>query len=199
VGASTDQALGRASAALAKNPAATMAQIASEVGVSRATLHRWFPARQDLISALAAAATEQLHTITATVEESGLTGIAALEALVDQAVGLVPTYGFLSKEPVDETDPSLAMFEKVLDRWVTLVESAQRLGEVRIDIPARWIVLSIQGLATAAFDGTCMGFVGHREVPRLVSQILFTGIRAHSPQSPQPELALQHLHPRSSS
>jgi AcrR family transcriptional regulator len=182
-----DRTLDRAAVALAKNPAATMAEIAAEIGVSRATLHRRFPSRSDLILALSFDTLDSLDQMTDVVENSEAVGLAAVAALIAAVVALVPTRGFLAKEQMGLDHPAVARFDKILDRWELLVADAQRRGEVRIDLPARWIVMCFDGLATAAFHASWMGVFGPRELPRLVTQILLGGIT--NPSAVQPVTA----------
>jgi AcrR family transcriptional regulator len=171
-----DRTLDRAAVALAKNPTATMAEIAAEIGVSRATLHRRFPTRNDLITSLCLDTLDWLNHITDAVESSDAVGLAAVEALLTEVMAIVPTRGFLSKEQMGLDHPAVARFDKLLNRWERLVAEAQLRGEIRIDLPARWVVMCFDGLATAAFNASWMGAFGPRELPRLVAQVLLGGI-----------------------
>ncbi len=161
-----------------------MLEIAEAVGISRATLHRRFPTREHLVTELASQAIADLSAITVEIEQSGRSGISAIELLIERAAGLVPVYGFLTKEPcLDELFQPFAAFDALLARWTVLVEAAQQLGEVRMDLPARWIVFSIQGMTAASFEATRIGYLAPRDVPRLVSQMLLNGMR-HSDPTP---------------
>jgi TetR/AcrR family transcriptional regulator, mexCD-oprJ operon repressor len=91
---------------LVENPAASM-QVIAAAGVGRASLHRAFPARQDLLRALAldaAAAAE--HAISAAAPEAG----SAREALGRVVIALLPLghrYAFLSHDQSFADDPEV--------------------------------------------------------------------------------------------
>src|SRR5689334_4735018 len=91
--ATREQLLDAALAALNRQPTATMAEIATAVGSSRATLHRHFSSREALIAEIAVRATDRWES---TQEQAGIREAsesddpaiigAALDALLRQYV-----------------------------------------------------------------------------------------------------------------
>jgi AcrR family transcriptional regulator len=112
------------------------AEVASRSGVSRATLHRWWPAKADLLREALAVHTEHridppdtgswhgdLHELASrlTVFFSDPTEVA-LNAIM--AGGSAPDFDALVLE----------RFAPVFDAWRAMVERARKRGEVRADV-----------------------------------------------------------------
>ena len=172
-----DSFLDAAVATLAANPGASLQEIADAAGISRATLHRRFAGRDELLLAISEWAIGQLEGINESVESSGLRGRAAIEALLESAIQLAPKIGFLI------TEHSLESNEELMNRvdtaqqgWHRLIEDGQRLGEIRIDLPSRWIADAIEGLMIAVFHGVRRGFTAPNDALRLVRITLLDGI-----------------------
>ena len=179
-----DDLLNTAVATLAANPGASLQEIAERAGISRATLHRRFAGRDELVLAIGDWAIGQVEQISASVEERSLVGRAALEAILEQGIALAPKLGFLISEHSLEYDVTfMARVEAAMTRWHHVVEEGQRRGEIRIDLPARWIVDAIEGLFIAVFHGQRRGFTAPADALRLVRLTLLEGILA-APTTP---------------
>ena len=174
-----DDLLNTAVAALAANPGASLQEIAERAGISRATLHRRFASRDELVLAIGDWAIGQVEQISASVDERRLVGRAAVEAILEQGVALAPKLGFLISEHSLECDVTfMARVEAAMTHWHHAVEEGQRRGEIRIDLPARWIVDAIEGLFIAVFHGQRRGFTAPADALRLVRLTLLEGILA---------------------
>ncbi len=174
---SNDRLIDLATGVLSANPAASMQDVALAAGMSRATLHRRFPSREALLTAIAAIAIAELHRVTDGVAGRGLHGRAALDALLEEAVSLAPRFGFLSTDACLENDPSImAAAEVVFATWEQWAYEGQRQGELRVDVPARWIVNAMHGLVMASYDAVRMGEIASRDAVRLVRLTLFGGL-----------------------
>jgi TetR/AcrR family transcriptional regulator, mexCD-oprJ operon repressor len=170
--------LDAAVAILAVNPGASMQEVADAIGISRATLHRQFAGRDDLIAAIGEWAIGQFETILDAVEQSDLRGLAAVEAFLARAIKLVPKVGYLMSEySIEGNEAFMGRVARNEERWCRMIEEAQRLGEIRIDLPARWIVEATQGLLLGVFHGIRHGMTAPNDALRLVRITLLEGIR----------------------
>ncbi|MEM1396213.1 MAG: helix-turn-helix domain-containing protein, partial [Pseudomonadota bacterium] len=78
--------LASAGAILARNPADSMADIASGAGVGRATLYRFFATREELIRALALESLKQIDNATETIPFETLTAEQSLAEIFEAIV-----------------------------------------------------------------------------------------------------------------
>ncbi len=181
-----DRLLDAASRALALDPSAGMGAVAQAAGISRATLHRRYPTRSCLEEAIVERAMARLTAITEDIEARGLLGRAALEALVPVAFPVAESLAFLITSPTAATDAALLdRAEQFLGRWTHWVEEGQRRGEIRVDVPARWVIEALHGVGHAALHASAAGLVAVRDVPRLMLSTLLDGV-AERPAPPAP-------------
>ena len=118
---------------LAENPAATLQDIAQTVGLHRATLHRHFRSREDLMEALRRRASRRLLAVLDEIDRSNLEPAVAVETFVrrmlagavDESLWRFGTYyGGGSDEFAAE----------VRERLITLMASGQHAGVLRTDL-----------------------------------------------------------------
>jgi AcrR family transcriptional regulator len=172
-----DGLLDAAVATLAANPGASLQEIADAAGISRATLHRRFASRDELILAISEWAIVQLEGINDSVEASGARGRAAIEALLERAILLAPKIGFLiSEHSLESNEEFMGRVDTAQQHWHRMIEDGQRLGEIRIDLPARWIADAIEGLMIAVFHGVRRGLTAPNDALRLVRITLLDGV-----------------------
>jgi AcrR family transcriptional regulator len=183
---SSERLLELAMGVLSADPNLSMLELAQAVGVSRATLHRRFPSREALLAAIAEIAIGELGRATEDITAQGLTGRAALEALLGEMVTLAPRFGFIASEKSLDKDPHiLASIEAIFEQWERWCVDGQRAGELRVEFPARWIVAAMDGLVISAYDRVRKGEIASRDVVRLIRLTLFGGIAEETP-SPNP-------------
>jgi AcrR family transcriptional regulator len=177
-----DRLLDAAARALALDPACGMGEIARAAGISRATLHRRYPTRACLEEAIIDRSMARLGAITDEIDAQGLTGRAALEALVPRAFPIAESMAFILANPAMENDPDLlARGDRFLARWTAWVEAGQRRGEIRVDVPARWVIEALHGLGHAALYATAAGLVAPRDAQRLMLSTLLDGVSEPAP------------------
>ena len=83
------------------DPSASLATIASSAGVGRATLHRHFSGRTELIHALALQATEELDSAANQAAKNARSHADALHRIMRAIIPLGDRHGFLTHEKVD--------------------------------------------------------------------------------------------------
>ena len=121
---------------LAENPAATLQDIAQTVGLHRATLHRHFRSREDLMEALRRRASRRLLSVLDEIDRAGLEPGPAVETFVrrmlagaiDESLWRFGTYyGGGSEE----------FAEEVSARLTALMARGQEAGVLRDDLSAQ--------------------------------------------------------------
>lgn len=184
VGVSHEELVVSALRALNADPGASMAQIASVAGVGRATLHRHFATRDDLIREIGERSIARWE---ASLRSSGVLDLgesadaaayrSALVDLVDRYVQDAADFGFAL------TNPELDRDHEFHDRCMALVAletgvfaAAQRAGVFRDDLPAEWVGHVLFGLLKSAVDARHYESVAPRLIPGLVSSSFFAAV-----------------------
>ncbi|MFC6878209.1 MULTISPECIES: TetR/AcrR family transcriptional regulator [Actinomadura] len=165
------------------NPTASMAGIASAIGISRATLHRHFVSREALLHALGDRATEcwagslrsaGIDAATASGDPGELR--AALGALLNAYVVDADEHGFaLTDHFVNHLPDLVARGEELEEREVAFYEACQRAGVLRADLPARWFSSAVYGLLVGARESLRRGEVARRDLGRILLTTFLDG------------------------
>jgi TetR/AcrR family transcriptional repressor of mexCD-oprJ operon len=152
--------------ALASDPDASMAAIARQAGVVRATIYVHFPTREALIEAVTdraiAEATESGDAAEALrrVVTGAWRVLGRYHALVEINTGLPPAEFHRRHEPV-------------IAALVPLIERGQQAGTFRADVPAAWHLSMLLALIHAASAEVNVGRVPAAQVePALVATVL---------------------------
>ncbi|NNG38709.1 helix-turn-helix transcriptional regulator [Flexivirga sp. ID2601S] len=181
----TSELLARAVAVLNANHGASMATIAQQIGISRATLNRRFASREDLLRQLGERASDRWERSLeiADADAAGASGDPArieraLHTLLREYVAEADEYGFALTDVFLEQVPELAgRSEELTRRETALLAAGQQAGLLRTDVPARWLSWSIFGQLVAARDAVRFGDLGRRGLENLVTTTLLEGIR----------------------
>ncbi|GIH80897.1 TetR/AcrR family transcriptional regulator [Planobispora longispora] len=162
-------------------PTASMAEIATAVGISRATLHRHFTSRDDLVTVLGWRALADWERVQ---QEAGIAEAAAsgdrarlqeaLHALLHGEVAICHEHGFLLTENTLPAD-LLRRSDEIEDREVEFLAACQRAGLIRADLPVRWVSSAVFGLLVAVTESVRRGDVAQRDVPRLFLDTFLKG------------------------
>lgn len=165
---------------LADRPGASMAEIATECDMARATLYRHFADRDDLVTAIQIQATD---AGAAALDEADLDRGSAKDALlraVEALVGVGDRYRVLASEA--------ALSPEVLERrpavagpLFAVVERGQNDGEFRTDLPAHWIVAALAAQLVLALREMGAGNLTQPEAAKRVASMLVDGITAAGP------------------
>ncbi|MGH8881148.1 MAG: TetR/AcrR family transcriptional regulator [Stackebrandtia sp.] len=168
------------------DPTASMADVASAAGVSRATLHRHFAGREELIRMLGDLSIESWRQAldTAGIDAAVESGDAeqlrtALSDLCGQLVRDAQEYGFALTEPSLETDDEIVAASEIeQNRELAFYSAAQAAGVLRPDLPVAWIGHSVFGLLVALRESLRRGDIAVRDAERLLRETLLRGIAA---------------------
>ncbi|HKV19469.1 MAG TPA: TetR/AcrR family transcriptional regulator [Mycobacterium sp.] len=162
---------------LGRRPNATQDEIASAVGVSRATLHRHFSGKPALLQALDDLAIDEMRKAleTARLEEDSAT--AALRRLITAFQSVAPYLALLYSQS-QEIDPDESMHGwAAIDEEITaLFIRGQRAGEFRPDLTATWLTEALYSLVAGA--GWCIqvGRVASRDFDHNITELLLHGV-----------------------
>ncbi|GAA2361719.1 TetR/AcrR family transcriptional regulator [Nonomuraea africana] len=166
------------------HPTASMAELAEAAGVSRATLHRHFSSRDDLLIALGRRALERWEQVQDTVDlaaaaqESDPARLTAtLRDLLVSLVDMADEHGFALTDPAMEVDPGLLRkLEELEGREMALFGAAQRAGVLRADLPVRWVSNAVYGLLVAVRESLRRGDVARRDAAGLLVDTFLRGM-----------------------
>ena len=172
----------------AADPSAPLEVIAQAAGVGRATLHRYFASRGDLIRA---AALSGIDALGATLERAALFDMPAGDAL-DLLIALLVPFGdrlhFLLVTGDLLTDPELAEAEATIDAPIRrLLDAAAAAGVLRADMPGAWRFRALESLLYAAWTAVAAGEVARLDAPVLVRDAFRRGFGAEARPEARPE------------
>ncbi|MCP4817777.1 MAG: TetR/AcrR family transcriptional regulator [Shimia sp.] len=133
-------------------PTATLADVAAEAGVGRATLHRHFSGRDALMSALAVQAMRDLDEV---FEQAAAEAESYTEALRLGMAAMIPLASrahFLEDWPAAETPEMRAETERQKAEMISAIDQAKAEGGFSSDVPSGWIAASFDALLYAAWE-----------------------------------------------
>jgi TetR/AcrR family transcriptional repressor of mexCD-oprJ operon len=159
-----------------KNSSASLDKVAKRAGVGRATLHRYYSSRDDLIEALAWAAMDELNKA---VEEAIKDAQSYTEGLKLALAAIVPLSNrqlFLANEPLDHNPKIAEAYFKDKQELVADIEKAKLEGTFAKDIPSKWIAESFEALIYAAWIMVKDGEATHKQAADLAWRTLTAGL-----------------------
>ena len=159
---------------LATNPAASLSEVATRAGVGRATLHRHFKARPDLVRALALEALDATDEACAGLERLP-TARAALEHMFEALVPLGAQYAFLARCPVNDPEVERRYAGQV-ESLRGLVQGLRGEGLVAADVPDAWAIKLIDDLVWMAWSLVASGDVAPRDAAALAVRTMLSGL-----------------------
>lgn len=161
---------------LNRDPTATLADIAAHAGVGRATLHRHFAGREDLLVALAKTAIEELDQAVDAATVDAPSYADGLRISLDVIIPLADRYWFLSRE-ASEQDPAVsAAYDRQQRELADAIDGAKAEGSFAKDIPTAWIVQTYEHLIGAAWEAIRAGDIAPNQASALAWQTLTRGI-----------------------
>ena len=165
---------------LLESPDLSLGELASRLGIGRTTLHRMFPTRQDLLTALAHDAIdhlEEVYTVVGLADADDV--LAAVGRLVERLVPLGPRLMFLLRAAELRDDPDLDRREEALDRPLrdALGRAAGR-GELDPALPPQWVLETLFGQVWVAWELVEKGVLAAADAAPLVLRTWLRGVAA---------------------
>ena len=163
---------------LLNNPHASLSEIASQAGVGRATLYRHYPTREHLIAAIAVESLQLLQQAITPINEAGLTGLKAVQALVEQLLPLANRFHFLQMVwTLIEMDQQVWQLYSqqmaMIKQWVI---EGQVEGEINQNLTPLWVVTVIDSLMYSASWLIANGDMTAQQVQQQCTEMLTHGI-----------------------
>ena len=134
-----------------EDPTASLADVADRAGVGRATLHRHFAARQDLITALAEIALDEIDAVIDAATADAPSYTEALRLSLHATIPLATRQWFLSHEDYAQAPDLIARYDASLAELHNTIEAARAEGSFAADLPTRWIAEAYENLIYAAW------------------------------------------------
>jgi AcrR family transcriptional regulator len=162
---------------LTRDRSGSMTEIAREAGVGRATVHRYFPDRSALVTAIGqeslAATRDGLRR--ARVREGDVRD--ALQRVVEELLALGPRFGFLVNEVDVSTDPDFLAADRAAMRPVrVLLDRGRSDGSLRADLPVEWISATLEALIYTGWMTMEQNGAGLGETARMVLTSFLAGV-----------------------
>lgn len=189
-----EEILSAAQRRLNEEPTSSMADIAAAAGIGRATLHRHFSGREELLTEIGERSLDRWaqRLDAAGVEEVCSASDAdrvreTLVTLLGQYLEDSDDFGFALTDQFVTTEPRLVRrTEELTEREIALFAAAQECGVLRPDVSARWLSHACYGLLVAAREALRVGDVPRRELHALVSSFFLSGAAAPGKPVPVP-------------
>lgn len=134
-----------------QNPGASLAEVAAHAGVGRATLHRHFAGRADLVAEMALVASQELNAAVDEATRDCETYTEGLRVAFRAMLPLAQRYMFLATEPVDQDPRVAAAYAAETAELLNDVEQAKAEGTFDPSIPSIWIAQAYENLLYAAW------------------------------------------------
>ncbi len=135
-----------------RDPSASLSEVAAAAGVGRATLHRHFAGRDDLIVALTRIAMDELDTAVQAAVKVAPSYTAALERSLHAVVPLANRNWFLAQERGDQNPEIAAAVAAQRAELIEAIDEARKEGAFAPDIPTSWIAAAYRNLIYCAWE-----------------------------------------------
>jgi len=163
---------------MSEDPGASMQQVAQATGVGRATLYRHYSSREDLIRAIRLHALGEYREALVGVELEAMPAGQAIRRALEVLLPVVDRYRVLmNAPPPDPADPDQRrLVEEIEGPILQVILRGQRAGELRSDLPARFVLRMFTGLLSTGRRAIAEGVVEQERAAELAAAALLTGI-----------------------
>ena len=162
---------------LSRNPGASLSEITVRAGVGRATLHRHFTGRDELIQALARTALQEMDAAAQSAAEDAVSYTDALKRVLAALIPLGDRHGFLAREPIEDVPEIAAALARQKHETRQMIEAAKHEGLFAQDIPTDWITHVFDHMLYVAWQSVKSGEATHRQAAALAWRTLTSGLR----------------------
>lgn len=160
----------------AKNPKASLDEVAKKANVGRATLFRYFKNRKQLVRELFEEAGRRVDTVTTPILAENLPAAETLDKIVHVLVPVGASFHFLSTETIQTDDPEMeTIFNTQLAFIKNLSARLKAEGVVAQDIPKAWVAAVLDNLIFTAWMTISEGDIAPNDAPELVLTAFLKG------------------------
>ena len=160
---------------LARNPGASLSEIAARAGVGRASLHRHFSSRGHLVTAITLQCMDEIDAATDEAVAGARTARERLSRMLEVVIPLGDRYHFLAAEVFD--DAALRARHEVDLEWLGgLVDDLKEEGAMAPDVPRGWAVANIDALVWLAWSEVAAGNLAPADAAGLAFRTLLQGL-----------------------
>lgn len=167
--------------AITQKPRANLQQLATMVGISKATLYRLAPTREGLICLIHAEAERHIQNSLNAADLSSASYEEALSRLIRHILTGKELYLFWSmtlwmdlgtSKDLNVSGYSPSFLTRALEEFFL---KGQQAGVFRIDLPATWLAKSLDYMIYAAAESAQRGEIASLSAPELVEKIFYKG------------------------
>ncbi|NUT03077.1 MAG: TetR/AcrR family transcriptional regulator [Hamadaea sp.] len=162
---------------LAERGGANMNEIAVAAGVSRATLYRYFPTREALLSTMATKSIEELASRIADADLRGIPVPHALARMVRGFLAVGGKYIAVTAGGYERTDSHPDVDTLLTEPVRELFRRGIADGSLRTDLAPEVLTDLLSGLIKAALGCTAAGTMGVEEAAAAVVSVFLDGTR----------------------
>lgn len=159
----------------ARNPGASLSEVARRAGVGRASLHRHFPSRSDLIAAASRQCMDEIDAATAAALADARSSRERLSRMLGAVVPLGDRCHFLVSEAVDDEEVR-KRYAEGLDWLAQLVDDLKAEGAIAADLPTDWAAANIDAQVWLAWSEVAAGRLAPAHAADLALRTLLEGL-----------------------
>lgn len=169
--------------ALVDAPRANLQELASYVGISKASLYRFCRSRDEVIGRIIDLCIPQFQKISEDLEQTGADAIECLQQVTVKVLEQRELVTFTMKYWDQSGQMAVvdAQWRKTIDGFFL---RGQQAGVFRIDLPAATLTELWIGVVQSLVDAERRGRVARSGLPELAHTFLLDGVRASKPSSP---------------
>ena len=136
---------------LNQNPKASLADIAQLAGVGRATLHRQFKGREELIHTMALQALEETEQAANSASHNSRSYTEAFEHIFQAMIPLGARHWFLAAESLSQHADIQQLLKQQDQDMDQLIDQVKKEGLLSVQFPNQWIIQTFDHLIHAAW------------------------------------------------
>lgn len=163
-----------------RDPSASISEVAAAAGVGRATLHRHFAGRADLVLALANIATEELNEAVKSAVAGAPSWTEALRLSMGAIIPLADRNWFLAQEPLEHHPDIAAAHAAQQAELVEAIDEARKEGAFAPEVPTSWIAAAYDTLIYAGWQAVREGDLTPAQAADLAWRTLAHGLKGET-------------------
>ncbi|WP_395373997.1 TetR/AcrR family transcriptional regulator [Marinicella sp. W31] len=162
---------------LNQNPKASLADIANTAGVGRATLHRYFSGRDNLIEAMSLKALKEMEQAADEASKNAQSYSEALHCIFVAMIPLGTRQWFLAQEHVQHFQKVKKAIDRQEKDMRNAVKKASKEGLFHPSCPLDWVMLSYDHMIHAAWEMVRLERLTVDQAAQLGWQTLIQGLQ----------------------